>query len=204
MKVITRQAGAGDDRAAALRLRLRVRQQVYVRDLTIPLPQRGAREWHNYLVGLLHRYSISALRLMLGLIFVWFGALKLFGASPVMGILRHTYSFLPVEPLAMALGLWEVLLGVGLITRRALRCTLGLLCLHLMGTFVTTLLAPALFFHHGNPLWLTVEGEFVMKNMVLIAAGLVIGGHEVEPLRRNAKADAYPASGGARVGGASA
>src|SRR5918911_1556857 len=43
MKVITGQVVAGEDRAAALRLRLRIRQQVYVRDIAIPLPQAGAR-----------------------------------------------------------------------------------------------------------------------------------------------------------------
>ena len=192
MKVITGQVVAGEDKAAALRLRLRVRQQVYVRDIAIPLPQAGAREWHNYLLSLLQRRSVTALRLTLGLIFLWFGVLKLFDASPVMEILKHTYSFMPLKLFALTLGAWEVLVGVGLLVKRALRCTLALLWLHMTGTFVALLLAPALFFHHGNPLWLTVEGEFVMKNMVLVAAGLVIAGHNVESLGERKKADAYP------------
>src|SRR5947209_5546134 len=194
MKVITGQVVAGEDRAAALRLRLRVRQQVYVRDIAIPLPQAGAREWHNHVLGLLRRRGVAALRLALGLVFLWFGALKLFDSSPVMEILRHTYSFLPIKFFALALGMWEVLVGVGLLVKRVLRCTLALLWLHMAGTFVALLLAPSLFFHHGNPLLLTAEGEFVMKNMVLIAAGLVIAGHEVEPLIERKKADAYPAN----------
>ena len=109
-----------------------------------------------------------------------------------MEILRHTYSFLPIKFFALALGMWEVLVGVGLLVKRVLRCTLALLWLHMAGTFVALLLAPSLSFHHGNPLLLTAEGEFVMKNMVLIAAGLVIAGHEVEPLVERKKADAYP------------
>jgi uncharacterized membrane protein YkgB len=191
MKVITGQVVAGEDRAAALRLRLRVRQQVYVRDIAIPLPRAGAREWRNHLLGLLRRRSVAALRLTLGLVFLWFGLLKLLDASPVTELLKQTYSFMPLRLFALGLGAWEVLVGVGLLAKRALRCTLALLWLHMAGTFVALLLAPALFFHHGNPLWLTAEGEFVMKNMVLVAAGLVIAGHDVEPPGGRQKADAY-------------
>jgi len=182
MKVISRQAVAGDDEAAELRVQFPVRPHAGVGRLTVPSPRKGAQEWHNYFLGLLQRRSITALRLALGLVFLWFGALKLLGASPVMNLLEHTYWFLPVRSFAVALGVWEVLIGVGLMVKRALYCTLGLLCLHLTGTFVALGLAPALFFQHGNPLWLTAEGEFVVKNAVLIAAALVIGGHEIKPL----------------------
>jgi uncharacterized membrane protein YkgB len=188
MKVISKRVVAGEDEAAALQQLPWVRQLINVRDLSIPLQRKCTPEWHNYLLGLLHRRSVPALRLALGLTFLWFGALKLLGASPVIEILKHSYSFIPVQPFAVALGMWEVLVGVGLIAKRALRCTLGLLCMHLTGTFIALWLAPALFFHHGNPLWLTVEGEFVIKNIVLIAAALVIGGYEVEPLAEREKA----------------
>jgi hypothetical protein len=128
----------------------------------------------------------------LGLVFLWFGLLKLFDSSPVVEILKHTYSFLPLKPFAAALGAWEVLLGAGLLVKRALRCTLALVCLHLAGTFAALLLGPGLFFHGGNPLWLTVEGEFVIKNVVLVAAGLVVAGHEVQPLGGREEAVAHP------------
>ncbi len=182
MKVITRQATAGEDTDAALRLPLRFRRQADGRDLAVLLSQKGARQGHDYLVGLLRRWSIPALRLTLGLVFVWFGVLKLFGASPVAELLKNTYTFLPLQPFAITLGALEVLIGVGLILKRAMRCTLCLLCAHLTGTFIALWLAPALFFHQGNLLWLTADGEFVIKNMVLIAAALVIGGYEIAPL----------------------
>ena len=165
-----------------VRARMKIRQEVYMREADLALPQRRARAWHDYLVRLLHQWSIPALRVVLGLIFLWFGLLKLFGASPVIPILKQTYPFLPLPPFAMCLGVWEVAVGCGLIMKRALRCTLVLLCLHLTGTFISLLLAPGLFFQHGSPLWLTAEGEFVAKNMVLMAAGLVIGGYEVSPV----------------------
>jgi len=62
------------------------------------------------------------------------------------------------------------------------------------GTFAATTLAPSLFFHRGNPLRLTVEGEFVIKNVVLAAAGLVIAGHELRPLAARGESGAYPVS----------
>jgi uncharacterized membrane protein YkgB len=147
--------------------------------LDVPFSQKRATQWHDYLVGLLHQWSIPALRVTLGLIFFWFGALKLLGASPILTILKQTYPFVPLMPFTIVLGVWEVLIGCGLMTKRALRCALVLLCFHLAGTFISLLFAPLLFFRHGSPLWLTVEGEFVAKNMVLMAAGLVIGGYEV-------------------------
>lgn len=122
------------------------------------------------------------LRVTLGIIFLWFGLLKLFGTSPVTAILKQAFPFMPVLPFALGLGSWEVMIGSGLIMKRALRLMLVLLCFHLTGTFISLLLAPSLFFQHGSPLWLTVEGEFVAKNMVLMAAGLVIGGYEVAPV----------------------
>jgi len=59
---------------------------------------------------------------------------------------------------------------------------LFLLCLHLAGTFIAISLAPSLFFLHSNPLVLTANGEFVLKNLVLLTAGLVIGGKELSQL----------------------
>lgn len=183
MKVFSRREVAGGQEVAALPFRTRARLHANIGDAIIPPPDLVVAEWHDYLLGLMHRWSIPVLRVALALIFIWFGALKLFGASPIVKILAHTYWFLPVKSFAVGIGAWEVLVGSGLLFKRALRCTLALLCLHMAGTFFALLLAPVLFFQDGNLLRLTVEGEFVVKNMVLVAAALVIAGHEVKPLR---------------------
>lgn len=136
------------------------------------------------LITVLRRWSIKVLRLALGSVFLWFGALKLFGNSPVILLLEQTYTFLPMPIFIFVLGVWEILIGIGIILRRALRCVLTLLCIHLVGTFVALWLNPRHFFVQGAPLCLTADGEFVMKNLVLISAALVIAGYEVKPLRR--------------------
>jgi uncharacterized membrane protein YkgB len=135
-------------------------------------------------IAVLRRWSVTVLRLALGSVFLWFGALKIFGASPVILLLQQTYSFLPIHVFLFVLGLWEMLIGVGIILRRALRFILTLLCIHLVGTFFALLLNPYLFFVQGVPFCLTADGEFVMKNVVLISAALVIAGHELKPLSR--------------------
>jgi putative oxidoreductase len=72
------------------------------------------------------------------------------------------------------LGVVEVLVGLGLLTRIGLRLVLLVLVLQLFGTFAVFVLRPDIAFQ-GNPLLLTVEGEFIVKNLVLIAAAMVVG-----------------------------
>jgi len=141
-------------------------------------------ELDNLLLTSLRRWSITALRLALGSVFLWFGALKIFGNSPVTSLIREAYSFLPVSIFILVLGVWEMLIGIGIILKLALRCVLILLCVHLVGTFTAMWLKPGLFFVQGVPFCLTGDGEFVIKNVVLITAALVIAGYQVKPLRR--------------------
>lgn len=138
----------------------------------------------EFILNLLRRWSITALRLALGSIFLWFGALKVFGSSPVAALIQETYSFMPVSIFVLVLGVWEMVIGAGIILKRAMRWVLILLGIHLLGTFTAILFNPAIFFVRGIPFCLTVDGEFVIKNVVLLTGALVIAGHEVKPLRR--------------------
>ena len=67
------------------------------------------------------------------------------------------------------------MVGLGLLFGIALRFTLFLFWLQPAGTFLVLIFRPDIAFQHGNPLLLTTEGEFVIKNLVLIAGGLVVG-----------------------------
>ena len=67
-------------------------------------------------------------------------------------------------------------MGLGLLFGVVQRLTLFLFWLQLSGTFLVLVLRPDIAFQGGNPLLLTVEGEFVIKNIVLIAGGIVVGG----------------------------
>jgi len=134
----------------------------------------------KFLIRQMHAKGIPALRIALGIVFLWFGALKIFGVSPVAELVAKSYAFLPAAAFIKVLGVWEVLIGLGLIFKIALRATLALLWLQMLGTLAAPVLSPTIFFSGWNPLGLTLEGEFVVKNLVLIASGLVIGGYEVK------------------------
>jgi len=136
------------------------------------------------LIDTLRRWSITALRLALGSVFLWFGALKVFGSSPVASLIQETYTFMPISIFVLILGIWEMVIGIGIILKRALRFVLILLGIHLIGTFTAIWFNPGIFFVQGIPFCLTVDGEFVIKNVVLMTAALVIAGYEVKPLRR--------------------
>lgn len=122
------------------------------------------------------KYGVQVLRISLAIVFIWFGALKLFGVSPVADLVAKTIYWFPPEKSVPILGGWEVLIGLGLLTGKAMRLTLLLFWLQLAGTFLVLVLRPEVAFQQGNPLMLTVVGEFVIKNLVLIAASMVIGG----------------------------
>lgn len=126
----------------------------------------------------LSKWGVPVLRVALAIIFLWFGALKLTGHSPVEELVMSSFASLPFEFPFVALGILEIIIGAGLLFKIGLRVVLGLMWLMLIGTFATVALNPDLFF--AGDFWLlTTEGEFVVKNLVLIAAGMVIGGHDV-------------------------
>ena len=127
------------------------------------------------IVELLRRWSPLALRLALGVVFVWFGVLKVVGATPVADLVARTVYWVDAAWLVPALGATEVVIGLGLIAGRWLRPVLALFALQMAGTFLVLVIQPEVAFEGGNPLLLTVEGEFVVKNLVLLAAGMAVG-----------------------------
>lgn len=126
------------------------------------------------------RYGLLFLRLSIGVIFFWFGILKFFeGLSPAEGIAIRTIDtitlhLLPEKLIIYGLALWEVLIGIGLILNIYLRVTLFLLFLQLAGTFSPLFLFPGEVFH-VFPVSLTLEGQYIIKNLILVSAGIVLG-----------------------------
>jgi putative oxidoreductase len=120
------------------------------------------------------RAGVPLLRLSLGLVFVWFGALKVADRTPVGDLVAGTVPWLDATWFVPALGAFEVALGLALIAGYRLGWVALLMAGHLAGTFLTFVMQPAVAFIQGNPLLLTTEGEFVAKNLVLATAALVV------------------------------
>lgn len=127
------------------------------------------------MVGFMAARGVGLLRTTLGIVFIWFGTLKVAGVSPVADLVAGTVYWLRPDVFIPFLGVWEVIIGLGLLWGAALRLVLLLFWLQMAGTFLVLVVRPEIAFQSGNPLLLTVTGEFVIKNLVLIAAGLVIG-----------------------------
>lgn len=128
----------------------------------------------------MHRYGTPLLRIALGVVFVWFGGLKMTGSTPVAQLVADTLPFLPKSLVVPSLGIFEVILGIALIIGRRLDLVVMLLVAHLIGTFLVLVVTPQKAFINGDPLLLTMTGEFVVKNIVLIAAGIVVAAHYLD------------------------
>ncbi|MCI0583296.1 MAG: DoxX family protein [Chloroflexi bacterium] len=128
----------------------------------------------------LARLGVPVLRIGLGVVFLWFGALKFFpGASPAETLAARTIEQLSgglVGPSVSlpVLAAWESLIGLGLLAGRFMRATLFLLALQMLGTLTPLVLFPAETFT-TFPWAPTLEGQYIIKNVVIIGAAMVVG-----------------------------
>jgi uncharacterized membrane protein YkgB len=122
--------------------------------------------------------GLRVLSVSMGLVFVWFGALKLdSGLSPAEPLMRATLDFLPtamVGPLILLLAVWEIAIGVGFLTGKARRVVLILLLMQMGGAMSPLVLAPDRLWEIFPHVW-SLEGQYVFKDIILISAGLVLG-----------------------------
>lgn len=121
-------------------------------------------------------YGIIFLRFSIGLIFIWFGFLKPFGISPAQELVTNTvYWFDDKVSFVKFLGWWEVVIGITMCIKPLIRISIFLLFLQMPGTFLPLVLLPEICFTNF-PFGLTLEGQYIIKNLIIISAGLVIGG----------------------------
>ncbi len=144
---------------------------------TIKMMRSLIERTDEIIIPSLRRWGVPALRISLATVFIWFGALKILGVSPVADLVASTVYWVDPDWLVPALGVVEVLVGLGLALNRWIRAVLLILAVQMAGTFLVFLVLPDLTFQDGNPLKLTVEGEFILKNLVLLAAAMVVGAH---------------------------
>ncbi len=127
------------------------------------------------MIALSARFGLPFLRFSIGIVFIWFGALKLIGnLSPAYDLVAATIYWLRPEIIVPLLGLWEVAIGVCFLIPPLTRLGLFLLGLQMPGTFLPLVLLPEVCFT-VFPFGLTLEGQYIVKNLVIIGAALVIG-----------------------------
>ena len=120
------------------------------------------------------KYGVPFLRFSIGIIFIWFGALKMIGElSPAYDLVAATIYWLTPEIIVPLLGLWEIAIGVAFLVPALTRAGIVLLAFQMPGTFLPLVLLPEVCFT-VIPFGLTLEGQYIVKNLVIIGSALVI------------------------------
>jgi uncharacterized membrane protein YkgB len=125
-------------------------------------------------------HGLTLLRLALGVVFFWFGVLKFFpGASPAEALAGKTIETLTFGAISEStaltiLAVWESAIGIGLFAGRWMRAVLLLLFVQMLGTITPLFLFPTetwtIF-----PIAPTLEGQYIIKNVVIVSAAIVLG-----------------------------
>ncbi len=126
------------------------------------------------------RWGSILLRITLGIVFIWFGLLKPLGLSPAEPLVLATVGWMPLFDAytwLAVIGWWEVAIGVTFLFRSTLRIAIALLFLQMVGAFMPLVILSEITFQSGRvPYAPTMEGQYIIKNLVIIAAALAVGG----------------------------
>lgn len=120
-------------------------------------------------------WGVFLLRMSLGVVFIWFGVLKPLGLSPAQALIERTVTWADPAWFVPLLGVWEVAIGACLIIRPLVRFAILLLFLQMPGTVLPLVLLPDVTWQVA-PYAPTLEGQYIIKNLVLISAAIVVGG----------------------------
>ena len=146
------------------------------------LPEFDAR-----IISFCRKVSLPAARFALFLLFFWFGFLKIVGMSPASGVVERLFNetlawLLPFGTFIVLFGVLECIIGILFLIPRAERVVIPIMLLHLLTTAGPLILLPGEVWTH----WLvpTLEGQYIIKNIALIALAIHIASH-LEPLKRS-------------------
>ncbi len=137
------------------------------------------------LIQFFRRISLPAARLALFVVFFWFGILKVFGLSPaselVQQLFKQTIPIMPFSLFIILFGLFEMLIGLLFLIKGCERAVMPLLFLHIIATFLPLILLPSETW--SGFLVPTLEGQYIIKNLVLAAVAFGIAAN-ILPLAR--------------------
>ncbi len=131
------------------------------------------------LINFFKNISGPLARISLFVVFFWFGILKVFGLSPasplVENLFQKTISFISFGDFIIFFGVFEMLIGFLFLIRGLERLVIPLLFLHMITTFLPLILVPEVTW--SGFFVPTLEGQYIIKNLVIIAAAVGIAAH---------------------------
>ena len=124
-------------------------------------------------------HSVAVLRVAVGLVFFGFGVLKYFpGVSPAQNLTEATthilfFGLVPGRVCMVVVATLECVIGLSLIAGRPMRVAIWLLGTEFVGILSPLVLLPGRLFSgpHHVP---TLEGQYVLKDIILVGAAMVI------------------------------
>ncbi|MEK7185425.1 MAG: hypothetical protein AAB726_02275 [Patescibacteria group bacterium] len=129
-------------------------------------------------------------RLALCVVFFWFGILKVVGASPANQLVTDLFnasmpSFINmgVDQFIFCLGLYEMAIGIAFLVPRLERLAIFLLLPHLFVTAAPLALLKTITWQ--SVFIPTLEGQYIIKNLLIIATAVGVAAH-LEPLHHRA------------------
>ena len=147
--------------------------------MTASLKRRIQREFDSIdheIANWMHEYGFVFLRMSVAIVFIWFGSMKFFGLSPANDLVTNTVYWADPSWFIPLLGGWEVVIGLCFLYKPLVRLGILLLAPQMVGTFMPLVLLPEVVFQNPpNPYFLTIEGQYIIKNLLIIGAAIVIG-----------------------------
>lgn len=131
---------------------------------------------HSF-ISFLKKWSGPLARVALFVVFFWFGILKLVGMSPadplVADLLERTLPVITFNHFIILFGAYEMLIGILFLIPRAERVAIALLIPHMITTVMPLILLPTVTWQT----WFvpTLEGQYIIKNLVIIALAVSMG-----------------------------
>lgn len=132
------------------------------------------------MIQIMKKLYLPMTRAGLAIVFFWFGILKPLGLSPAEGLLLETTAYLPIfkpEVWLHVIGYWEVLIGILFLFRKTTLIAIVLLAGQMFGAFMPLFLLPEATFSSGKFGVPTLEGQYIIKNILIIAGAMTIGAH---------------------------
>ena len=117
-------------------------------------------------------------RIPLFIIFFWFGLLKVLDLSPATELIIDTVFWMPFlspENWTIVIGWWEMAIGICFLSKKTTLLAMVLMFLQMTGTFMPLVILPEITFQSSNPFLPTLEGQYIIKNLIIISAALVVG-----------------------------
>ena len=98
--------------------------------------------------------------------------------SPAQQFVQDTVYWMPflsAENWTYVIGLWEILIAICFLFKKTTIIAMILLFVQMSGTFLPLIILPEVTFQDSNPFFPTLEGQYIIKNIIIITAALVIG-----------------------------